>query len=125
MEVTPSTIPVVEDNKAIAKLFYFVFRKAGYTTVICQTGKEVSEWIENHLPTIVICDIYLPDLSGVGVLTYIRGLKHTSDLTVLAVTAAARIGDKEKLLSDGFTGYISKPINIETFVSEVQKYIKR
>ena len=125
MKVTSNTVLVVEDNEAICKLFSFLLKKAGYSFVICRTGKEAFNWIKNHLPVIVLCDISLPDVSGEEVLTYIRKLEHTSNLPVIAVTAIARIGDREKFLNKGFTGYISKPIKTKTFVSEIQKFIKK
>jgi CheY-like chemotaxis protein len=125
MEVTSNTILVIEDNEAICKLFSFLLKKKGYSVVFCETGKEACEWISNNLPLIVLCDISLPDMNGEEVLSFIKKLEHTADLPILAVTAIARSGDKEKFLSQGFTGYISKPVNTATFVSEIQKYIKQ
>jgi two-component system cell cycle response regulator len=125
MEVTSNTVLIIEDNESISKIFSFLLKKEGYSIVFCKTGKEAFNWIDNHLPIIVICDISLPDMNGEEVLAYIKKLEHTVDLPVLAVTAIARAGDKEKFLNMGFTGYISKPINTATFVSEIQKYLKK
>jgi CheY-like chemotaxis protein len=124
MDILPNSILIVEDNDSICKLFSFLLKKAGYNPTIFTTGKECCNWINNNLPIIVLCDISLPDMSGVDVLEHIKKLKHTEKLSVIAVTAIARSGDKEKYLKLGFDGYIPKPINTTTFVSEIQKYIK-
>jgi CheY-like chemotaxis protein len=125
MEVSPNTILVVEDNEATCKLFSFLLEKAGYSLVICRTGKDALTWLEDHLPILIICDISLPDMRGGEILDSIRRFANAPNLPVIAVTAIARKGDKEKFLEQGFTGYISKPINTVTFVSEIQKYIKQ
>jgi CheY-like chemotaxis protein len=118
-------ILIIEDNESICKLFSFLLKKAGYDTAIFNTGKEACDWIDSNLPTIVLCDISLPDMNGVEVLEHIKRLNHTSKLPVIAVTAIARSGDREKYLKVGFDGYIPKPVNTTTFVSEIQKFIKK
>lgn len=123
MEVRENTILVIEDDETICKLIFHVLHKAGFSVIVCKTGKEAFSWLEKNLPEIVLCDISLPDMSGEKILTSIRRLEHTFDLPVIAVTGVARAGDKERLLKHGFTGYISKPFKTLDFVSEIRKYI--
>jgi CheY-like chemotaxis protein len=124
MNVLPNTILIIEDNESISKLFTFLLKKSGFGTTVCATGKEACDFIDANLPTIVLCDISLPDMNGEEVLAHMKTLEHCKELPILAVTAIARTGDKERYLGLGFTGYISKPINTTTFVSEIKKYIK-
>jgi CheY-like chemotaxis protein len=124
MNKLSNTVLIIEDNESICKLFSFLLKKAGYETTIFNTGKDACDWIDSSLPTIILCDISLPDMNGVEVLEHIKRLEHTSKLPVIAVTAIARSGDREKYLKVGFDGYIPKPVNTTTFVSEIQKFIR-
>jgi CheY-like chemotaxis protein len=124
MEIQKNTILVIEDDEAICKLISYILQKSGYSVIICKTGIEAFNWLKNNLPVIVLCDIALPDINGEKILTFIRRLDRSYKIPVVAVTGIARTGDKERFLKRGFTGYISKPFNTSTFVSEIQKFIE-
>ncbi len=119
----PNTIALVEDIDTITKLFTILLRKAGFDVVSFPNGEEACEWINGNQPLVVLCDIMLPTMDGVAVLRHIRSLPHGEKLPVIAVTALAMEGDKDKLMREGFSDYIAKPINSTTFVSQIRRHI--
>jgi two-component system, cell cycle response regulator DivK len=113
---------VVEDNEKNMKLFRDVLRAAGYTTLEATTGSEGAELATEHLPELVLMDIQLPDLDGVEALRRLRGDERTASIPVLALTAQAMHGDRERFLTAGFDGYISKPVDVVELVATVREY---
>ncbi len=119
-----NTIVVIEDIGSITKLLSIILRKAGFEVETFETGEAACEWLKENLPILVLCDIMLPGMHGEEVLSFIRTLAHGADLNVLAVTALANPGDRERLLKHGFTDHIAKPINPGTFITQIQNYIQ-
>jgi CheY-like chemotaxis protein len=125
MEKLENTILLVEDTDSIVLLFKHLIKKAGYEIIACKTGIEALEWMKNNVPVLVLLDISLPDIQGDEILKRIQAMDHYNDVPVVAVTAIAREGDKEKYLGMGFHGYIPKPIDNTGFITQIQQYIKK
>ena len=89
-----------------------------------ESGPKGLELLRAEKPTFLLLDIQLPVMSGWEVLETIRKDDQLKDLPVIAVTAHAMFGDKEKALKAGFDGYITKPISPMTFVSEIQSILQ-
>jgi two-component system, cell cycle response regulator DivK len=115
-------ILVVEDNEKNMKLFRDVLLAAGYRTLEATTGGEAVALALDHSPDLVLMDIQLPDIDGVEALGRLRADGRTASVPVLALTAQAMEGDRERFLAAGFDGYISKPVNVADFVSTVKRY---
>jgi two-component system cell cycle response regulator DivK len=115
-------ILVVEDNDKNMKLFRDVLLAKGYRTVEATTGGEAVALAAEHAPDLVLMDIQLPDIDGVEALDRLRADGRTASVPVLALTAQAMEGDRERFLAAGFDGYISKPVNIAEFVAAVEHY---
>jgi two-component system cell cycle response regulator DivK len=115
-------ILVVEDNDKNMKLFRDVLRAKGYRTLEATTGEEAVALATEHSPDLVLMDIQLPDIDGVEALGRLRGHARTASMPVLALTAQAMEGDRERFLAAGFDGYVSKPVNISEFVATVNRY---
>src|SRR5260370_30284604 len=81
----------------------------GGEVIVADSGKACMRSLAQRIPTFVLLDITMPDMSGVDVLQAIRQQAAMQQLPVIALTAKAMSGDREKLLAAGFTGYISKP----------------
>jgi CheY-like chemotaxis protein len=114
---------VVEDNPESLELMRYLLHAFGYQALICDNGKDGVATARRAQPDLVICDINMPELDGYGVL---RELKHDPtlrEIRLVAVTALAMVGDREKVLAAGFDGYIAKPIDPMTFVSSVQEFL--
>jgi two-component system, cell cycle response regulator DivK len=115
-------ILVVEDNEKNMKLFRDVLLATGYRTLEATTGKEAVDLAAEHSPDLVLMDIQLPDIDGVEALGRLRADSRTASVPVLALTAQAMQGDRERFLAAGFDGYLSKPVNIAEFVATVKRY---
>ena len=118
-------ILVVEDNEKNMKLFRDVLEATGYRTLEATTGGEAVALAVEHSPDLVLMDIQLPDIDGVEALGRLRADGRTASLPVLALTAQAMEGDRERFLAAGFDGYLSKPVDVADFVSVVKRYCER
>ncbi|HVS67616.1 MAG TPA: response regulator [Mycobacteriales bacterium] len=110
---------VVEDDEKSARLMCELFSLRGFDPVTAGTGAEAVTLAARLQPRLILMDIQLPDTDGSTVLRTLRGNPDTAEIPVVAVTAFAMTGDRERLLADGFDGYLSKPIDIGTLVDEM------
>jgi len=113
---------IVEDNEKSMKLFRDVLAVKGYRTLEATTGGQAFELAAEHEPDLVLMDIQLPDVDGVEVLRRLRADERTSSISVLAVTAQAMRGDRDRFLAAGFDGYLSKPVDVLEFIGTVRKH---
>ena len=120
--MTGQQILVVEDNERNMRLFCDVLQASGYRTLEATTGESAVELALEHGPDLVLMDIQLPDIDGVEALARLRADEHSASLPVLALTAQAMEGDRERFLAAGFDGYLSKPVDIAEFVATVKRY---
>jgi two-component system, cell cycle response regulator DivK len=118
-------ILIVEDNAKNMKLFRDVLEAAGYTTVEATSGGQAVDLATQHGPGLVIMDVRLPDVDGVEALARLRADARTASIPVLAVTAQAMHGDRERFLAAGFDGYLSKPVDIIELVDAVRRHVNR
>ena len=119
---TPRVL-VVEDNEKNSKLACAVLEVAGIDTVVATTGAAAVAECAKEPPHAVLLDIQLPDRPGPDVLLDLRALPTMQSVPVIAVTAFAMSGDRERLLDGGFDGYIAKPIDVATFADTVRNFI--
>ena len=120
--MTGPQVLVVEDNERNMKLFRDVLESSGYRTLEATTGERAVELVFEHCPDLVLMDIQLPDIDGVEALGRLRADGRTASLPVLALTAQAMDGDRERFLAAGFDGYLSKPVDISVFLATVRRY---
>jgi two-component system cell cycle response regulator DivK len=120
--MTGERILVVEDNELNMKLFRDILLVTGYRALEATTGGEAVDLAVEHAPDLVLMDIQLPDADGVDVLHRLRADARTSAIPVLAVTAQAMHGDRERFLAAGFDGYVSKPVNIGELIDTVRDH---
>jgi two-component system cell cycle response regulator DivK len=113
---------IVEDNEMNMKLFRDVLQATGYRTLEATTGEDALELAAAHAPDLVLMDIQLSGIDGVEAFRRLRGDERTAGLCVVALTAQAMTGDRERFLEAGFEGYISKPIDVPEFIRAVKGY---
>jgi two-component system cell cycle response regulator DivK len=113
-------ILVVEDSPDNMKLFRTVLTLKGHEVTGLPGGEGLLETIERTTPDLVLMDIQLPGQDGFALLREIRQSPF-STLRVVALTAHAMTGDRERALEAGFDGYITKPIDIRNFPSQVSR----
>ena len=120
-----SRILVIEDNPTNMELMTYLLNAFGHTTIAARDGEEGVEAALRDTPDLILCDLALPKLDGYGVARRLRAEPSLSTVPLIAVTASAMVGDRDKVIAIGFDGYISKPITPETFVAEVESYLHR
>jgi two-component system, cell cycle response regulator DivK len=123
--MTGERILVVEDNEKNMKLFRDVLVATGYRTLEATTGSEAVDLASEHTPDLVLMDIQLPDLDGVQALGRLRADPRTAGIPVLALTAQAMHGDRERFLAAGFDGYLSKPVDVRELIGTVREHCDR
>jgi CheY-like chemotaxis protein len=121
--MTGLQILVVEDNERNMRLFRDVLQAAGHRTLEATTGERAVELATEHGPDLVLMDIQLPGIDGLEALGRLRAHEGTRAMPVLALTAQAMDGDRERFLAAGFDGYLSKPVNIADLVDTVSRYV--
>jgi two-component system, cell cycle response regulator DivK len=122
--MTSRQILVVEDNARNMKLFCDILQASGFGTLEATTGERAVEVALEHRPDLVLMDIQLPGIDGVEALGRLRADERLASMTVLALTAQAMEGDRERFLSAGFDGYLSKPVDVTDFVATVKRYLR-
>jgi two-component system cell cycle response regulator DivK len=118
-----SAILIVEDNEKNLKLLRDVLQVKGYRTLEARTGTEGLRLAREELPSLVLMDIQLPDISGITALGRLRADPLTHAIPVVAVSASAMQEEQEKITASGFDGYITKPIELRSFLEQVQRYV--
>ena len=115
-------IAVVDDN-ADNRLIIRTILQDQYDIVEFSGGMEAIEGFKKSKPDVVILDISLPEMDGTEILRRIRGDPDLHDLPVIALTAHAMVGDREKYLAAGFNDYVSKPIlDMKLLFSTIQRW---
>jgi two-component system cell cycle response regulator DivK len=115
-------ILLVEDNVRNMKLLRDVLQAFGYRTVEASSGGQVLALAAEHAPALVLMDIRLPDMDGLEALSQLRADARTASIPVLAVTAQAMKGDRERFIDAGFNGYLSKPIDVDELIASVRQH---
>ncbi len=118
-------ILIIEDNPTNMELMVYLLTAFGYTPFSAYDGLSGIETAREVRPDLIICDVHLPKLDGYGVVAALKEDPELKEVPVLAVTALAMVGDRERLLSAGFDGYIGKPIEPDSFVSELEAFLPK
>jgi len=116
-------ILIVEDSPDNMKLFRTILALKGHEVVGLAGGEGLVQAIEAHAPELILMDIQLPGKDGFTLLQEIR-TSSSAGVRVVALTAHAMTGDRERALEAGFDGYITKPIDIRAFPDQVQQSLK-
>ncbi|MCX7966021.1 MAG: response regulator [Syntrophorhabdaceae bacterium] len=116
-------ILIIEDNEQNLYLVSFILEKHGYEVFTAKDGKEGIDMAVSIKPDLILLDIQLPVMDGYTVAKILR-MNSEFDLTpIIAVTSYAMAGDREKTLEAGCNDYIEKPINPDTFMEQIERYI--
>lgn len=110
---------VIEDNPANMELVSYILGKFGYEVDAAMDGESGVRLAQACAPGLVICDLQLPGIDGFEVVRRLKAMPQLRQVPVLAVTAYAMVGDRERVLAAGFDGYIAKPIDPQYFVQQI------
>jgi len=120
-----SKILIAEDNPVNRELLRELLEVRGHTVVEACDGEEALRIIEQTQPDLVLLDIGMPLLDGFGVIRKIRENPRFASMPVVAVTAYAMRGDREKILSSNFDGYLSKPVDARSLAQELDRVLRQ
>jgi two-component system cell cycle response regulator len=119
------TVLVAEDNAVNRELIRELLELRGYTVLEACDGQEALGVIERAQPDLLLLDIGMPVLDGFAVVRRIRESPRIARLPIVAVTAYAMQGDRERILDSGFDGYLSKPINPSSLTEELNRLLTK
>lgn len=113
---------IIDDNKVNLKLTRIILETEGYQVRSAMNAEEALELLAVETPHIILMDIQLPGTNGLDLTKQLKADKRYKDIIIIAITAYAMKGDKERTLAAGCDGYISKPIDVPTFPSTIAEY---
>jgi CheY-like chemotaxis protein len=114
-------ILIIEDNDANMELMAYLLRAFGHMVQEAVEGKAAVKLARYGPPDLILCDLQMTGMDGYEVMQRMK--TNLPNIPVIAVTAYAMVGDRDRVLAAGFDGYIPKPINPETFVGEIEAFL--
>ena len=115
---------VIEDNRDNLRLLTYVLTRSGYEVIAAETGEEGVERAMRDRPLFVLVDINLPDIDGFEVTRRIKEADAAGSLPVIAITSHAMLGDRDRILAAGCTGYFEKPIDPLTIMDRILEVVR-
>lgn len=119
----PARILIIEDNPANLELMRYLLRAFGHTVFSADDGNVGVSAVRAERPDLIVCDVQLPGIDGFEIARQVKADANLRAIPLLAVTALAMVGDREKVMAAGFDGYVSKPIDPETFVPTIDGFL--
>ena len=118
-------ILIVDDEKSIVDPLTYAFRREGFIVEHAFNGKEALDKVSVFKPDIIISDIMMPEMDGYATMQVIRQNPSFRRLPIIALTAKAMKGDREKCLEAGASDYLAKPVNTEQLLSALRMWLHR
>jgi two-component system, cell cycle response regulator len=115
-------ILVVEDNRASSDLTAYLLRAAGHRVLTCTDGADAIAIAGQEHPRVIVMDLQLERMSGLDAAAVLAADPELKAIPRVAVTAYAMVGDRDRVLRAGFTGYIAKPIEPTTFAAQIKAF---
>jgi two-component system, cell cycle response regulator DivK len=124
MSETGARVLVVEDNDMNMQLVEYLLEEGGYQIVKAASGEDALSIARSGDPVdLILMDIHLPGIDGLSVVREMKTDERTKAIPILALTAHAMRGDRDRFLEAGCDGYISKPIDVKTFLTSIRSYL--
>jgi two-component system cell cycle response regulator DivK len=117
------TILIIEDNKQNMYMLTYLLESNDYTVLQSFNGIDGIALAKEAGPDAILLDIQLPEMDGYAVARELKKIKGLTKIPIIAVTSYAMTGDKEKAFEAGATGYIEKPVDPDTFISQLETYL--
>jgi two-component system cell cycle response regulator len=118
-----ANVLVIEDNPANLDLIGYLLGAFGHTVRGALSGEEGLKAAKAERPDLIICDLHLPGMTGYDIARELKSDQVLRSIPIVAVTALAMVGDRERVLAAGFDGYLSKPIDPEKFVEQIDRFL--
>ena len=118
------TVLNIEDNRDNRLLIRRLLESKGYMVIEAENAAEALEFLSIQKPDLILLDINMPDMDGYSLTSILRSKPALNKTPIVAVTANVMKGDRERTLQAGCDGYIEKPIDIDLFLDQVEKYLR-
>jgi two-component system, cell cycle response regulator DivK len=122
--VAGEPVLVVDDTPANQKLLKILLGGEHYDVRVASNAKEALALLETFRPQMILMDVLLPDVDGLELTRQLRTDPHTRDILILGLTACAMPGDAERVLAAGCDGYLTKPIDVPSFLATVAGHLR-
>lgn len=116
-------ILVIEDNPTNMKLVVILLQRAGHEVLQATDAEKGVRIAREQLPQLILMDVQLPGMDGLEATRLLRSAAETRSLKIVALTALAMGGDRERIMAAGCDGYISKPIHYQEFIKTVSEMV--
>lgn len=117
-------ILIIEDNPTNLELMDYLLKSSGHEVLPAVDGEMGLELARSAAPDLIICDIQIPKLDGFAVARCLKADARLRYIPLVAITAFAMVGDRERMLAGGFDEYVSKPIDPQAFVAQMEAFLK-
>ena len=118
-------ILIVEDDPKNLKLIRDLLQIRGYATLEATDGKQGVDMARAKMPDLILMDIQMPVMNGFEATSILKADPVTKSITIVALTAFAMQGDREKCIEAGFNDYITKPLDTRTFMTKIKEYLEK
>ena len=118
------TVLNIEDNPDNRLLIRRLLESKGYMVVEAENATQAIEFLSIQKPDLILLDINMPDMDGYSLTNVLRSKPALNKTPIIAVTANVMKGDRERTLQAGCDGYIEKPIDVDLFLDQVEKYLR-
>lgn len=116
---------IVEDNMDTYELVRFILEKNGYDTFLAMNGRDGVNAASKQKPDLIIMDLQMPEMDGWTATRLIKGNIHTAEIPLIALTAHALPGDRQRAMDSGCDEYITKPMDLLELVETVDRWMTR
>lgn len=116
-------ILLVEDNDVNRELVREILESRDFEVLEAHNGLEALHMIPKTSPDLVLLDIQMPVLDGISAIKQLRQKPQYADLPVLALTAYAMVGDRDRVMAAGFTGYVTKPVDSKALLTQIDNLL--
>jgi two-component system cell cycle response regulator DivK len=120
----PRTILHVEDNFDNRLLVRRLLNASGYKVIEAENAVSAKEALRTLRPDLILMDINMPDVDGYTLTSEIKSIPHLFAVPVIAITANVMKGDRERTFDAGCDGYIEKPIDVDRFIDQMEKFLR-
>jgi CheY-like chemotaxis protein len=114
---------LIEDNVLNSRLIVFILERDGFDISAYENAEDAIFDAEKDAPDIILMDIQLPGMDGLTATRHLKENTATADIPVVAITAHAMSGDRERILAAGCAGYISKPVDTRELTNAINSYL--
>ena len=121
----PARVLVIEDNDSSLELMIYLLESFGHKPFCARDGEEGLQVARSERPDLILCDMQLPAMDGHEVCRRLKSDPALRSIPLVALTAYAMVGDREKMLEEGFDGYLSKPIDLEQVKDQLALFLSR